>query len=192
MSRGLRETGYGLLPLPDVPPELIRAFDCGKPRLNEFLQERALSFHETRLSLCWVVLHADHSDHAIGYFTLSNDSVPLSSSEETDLGLLDHSGLTRFPAVTIGRLAVASTFHGTGASTQLMHMALDQIRGDISTFSAARLASVDADNDSKVLQYYERHGFQRSLWADKQAKNHASKPQTRQTVKMLRDILIPW
>jgi ribosomal protein S18 acetylase RimI-like enzyme len=54
--------------------------------------------------------------------------------------------------------------------------------------SAARLIVVDADNDDAVLSFYEKLGFEISLWAEDIAKNHAKKRARPATIKMHRDV----
>lgn len=191
MKAVLSPDGYGLLPVTDIAADLLEGFDCAKPRLNAFIRDKASFFHRERLGFTWVVVHED-CPNVVAYFTLSNDAVTLTSSEEADLGLADHADLQRFPAVNIGRLAVSANFHQTGVSDHVMRLALDAIRGDASLSTAARLVVVDADNDDRVLRYYQRHGFTISLWADKQALHQGSKRQPRATIKMLRDILVSW
>jgi predicted GNAT family N-acyltransferase len=182
--------GYGLLPITEVALDLVSNFSCGKPRLDAFLHKKAQFFHSERLGFTWVVFH-ESSDVILAYFTLSNDALTLTSSEEEELGLNDHADLQRFPAVNLGRLAVATPFHKTGVSDEVMRLALNQVRDD-ANLSAARLVIVDADNTDSVIRYYTRHGFVRSLWADKQATHQGGKRHLRPTVKMLRDILVPW
>lgn len=192
MSVVLDADGYGLVAVTEVDPTVLDTFSCGKRHLDEFLTQRAAFFHKEWLGFVWIVLHRD-MDYPIGYFSLNNEALELSDAEETNLGMSDYSGLKRFPAIMMGRLAVDTRLQGSGASTQLMHMALDMIGGRLATspLSAARLVIVDADNDPKVLRYYEKHGFERSSWADKQATHQGGK-KSRATVKMLRDILQPW
>lgn len=190
MTGPLSTDGYGLLAVTDIAPNLLGHFECGNPGLESFLTTNAAFFHRERLGFCWMVMHRDWPTPA-GYFTLNNDAVQLSTSEEGGLGLSDSPGLTRFPAVNIGRLAVATELQGNGVSAEVMGLALDAIRGDIDLSSAARLVVVDADNTPKVLRYYTRHGFEVSLWAEKQATNQGGK-KPRPTIKMLRDILKPW
>lgn len=190
MTPALGSAGFGLLPVTEVHPGLLHDFHCGKPHLDSFLQDSAPLFHKERLGYVWVVMHADVAT-PVAYFTLNNDALELTTSEETNLGLQDHVKLTRFPAVNIGRLAVDHKFHGTGVSDHVMALALDQILGEPSTPSAARLVVVDADNEARVIRFYERNGFLTSLWAQKQASHQGGK-KPRQTIKMLRDILVPW
>lgn len=186
----LDSAGFGLLPVIEVDAEILQPFDCGKPQLNQFLHERARFMHTARLGYVWVVMHAECAT-PVAYFTLNNDALELMDSEELDLSLTDHAELKRFPAVNIGRLALDKQFHGSGASDQVIRLALDQITGGASAPSAARLVVVDAANDHKVIRYYERNGFVKSLWAEKQALHQGGK-KPRPTIKMLRDILISW
>lgn len=190
MSGRLSPGGYGLLAVTDLDPDLLSTFRCGNARLDSFLTDSAAFFHRERLGFCWVVMHRDWPE-PVGYFTLNNDGVQLSTSEEVNLGLSDSPDLPRFPAVNIGRLAVAAEFQRQGVSDRVMALALDEIRGDVELSSAARLVVVDADNTPSVLSYYGRHGFVVSMWAEKQAINHSGK-KPRRTIKMLRDIFLPW
>lgn len=191
MMLALPFEGYGLLPVTELAPDLLHQFECGKPRLDGFLRDKAVFFHRERLGLTWAVMH-EQCANMVAYFTLSSDALVLTSSEEADLSLTDHAELSRFPAINMGRLAVASQYQRAGVGAQVMRLALDEIRGDTGLAAAARLVVVDADNDESVLRYYERHGFVRSLWADKQATHQGGKRQLRTTIKMLRDILVPW
>ena len=182
----LAENGFGLLPVTEVAPELLAAFRCGKDHLDAFLAN-SVGMHEDRLGLTTVVFHRDVQDAVVGYFTLANDAVPLNTSEQAELGLRDDVALTAFPGVKIGRFAVAQNLQGQGVGAQLLELVLGEIL-DSESLSAARLAIVDADNDPPVLRFYERHGFERSLWAEKQARNHGGRASPA-AVKMIRDIL---
>lgn len=180
---------YGLIPVTEVTPTLLGNFRCGKHHLDQFLSGTATSYHQSRLGLTTVVVHPDFSG-IVGYFTLSNDAVPLSDPEQFDLGLDDIVTLQAFPAVKIGRLAVAESLHGSGVSDAVMGLIVDQVRSEDS-MSASRMLVTDADNVSKVIRYYTRNGFLPSKWAQDQHNKHTKKNTARTTVKMLRDILVP-
>lgn len=178
--------GYGLLPIREVQPSKLLTFDCGKPRLNDFLTKTAVAMYEARLGLTTVIFHADF-DGVVGYFTLANDAIVLNESEKFELGLNLDVTLTSFPAVKIGRLAIASKLQGMGTGTAV----LDIIKGtvlDSTSLSSARLLVVDADNDEAVLRFYEQRGFKKSLWSEKiyQTQGGRKRPPTK---KMLLDIL---
>jgi hypothetical protein len=77
----LPQDGYGLLPVVDVAPELLAAFRCGKAHLDDFLVQ-APAFHQSRLGLTTVVLHPDVSAQIVGYITIANDALPLTTTEQ--------------------------------------------------------------------------------------------------------------
>lgn len=185
----LAEDGYGLLPVIQVSTGSLTGFDCGKPHLNDFLVN-ATGFHRERLGLTSVVFHRDLAGCVVGYFTLSNDSLPLTTSEQGELGMHDTVFLKSYPAVKLGRLAIASSLQGQGIGEQVMDLVHGEIL-DSASLSAARLVVVDADNEPRVLKFYRRLGYQQSLWAEKQARKVAdSKPAaTASTIKMIRDIM---
>lgn len=186
----LRESGFGVLPIVDVEPELLVGFECGKSHLDRFLASDGVDMHLDRLGLTSVVFHADVPGTVVGFFTLSNDGIPLTTSEQQELGLRGEFALTAFPAVKLGRLAVAKRLQGQGVGRQLMDLVLGEIL-DSASLSAARLVVVDADNDPPVLAFYRQLGFQDSLWAQRQARNHGGgrRADPPAAVKMVRDIL---
>ena len=185
----LAEGGYGLLPVVEVSPEALADFDCGKPHLNEFLVN-ARYFHRDRLGLTSVVFHHDLAGRVVGYFTLANDSLPLTTSEQGELGLHDTVVLKAYPAVKLGRLAVASDLQGQGVGEQVMDLVHGEIL-DSASLSAVRLVILDADNDPQVVRFYRKLGYQESLWAEKQALKVAGSKSVApaSTIKMIRDIL---
>lgn len=185
---GLSEAGYGFLPVTACDAAVLAPFDCGKPNLNEFLINTAAEWHRQHFSFTNVVFHSDYAG-PIAYFTLCNDQIQLNESEYFALGANSEKQLTHLPAVKIGRLAVIEPMQRTGVGREVMKL----IRGEIliaSAVSAARLIVVDADNTPNVISFYERDGFERSLWAEKQARSQGGKKQP-VTVKMLRDVLAP-
>lgn len=180
----LAEGGYGLLSLAEVDPSQVAAFACGKAHLDLFLSTTARAWHAQRLGLTSVAFHNDHTG-PVGYFTLSNDAIPLQTSESFDLGIEQEVRLSSFPAVKIGRMAVLSQLQGEGVGSALMKLIVGEVL-DSDYLSSARLLVVDADNDPNVIRFYEKNGFVNSLWAANQSKNHKGPSQT---VKMIRDIL---
>lgn len=179
--------GYGLLSIDEVPADRLEAFDCGKPLLNNFLLNVALPFHQQRLGLTSVVFHREHLSGPIGYFTLSNDAIRLKESEQFALNLDTEVPIGYFPAVKLCRLAVDKELQGQGAGSAIM----DLIRGEVlesASNSAARILMLDAENDPPVLNFYKKHGFETSLFAEGMVK-HLSTNKTAATIKMWLDIL---
>ncbi|MBS0352365.1 MAG: GNAT family N-acetyltransferase [Proteobacteria bacterium] len=182
----LPEEGYGYLPITEVEPATLGAFACGKPRLDEFLTTQARVLHEARLGFTNVVFHQQF-EGPVGYFTLANDAIKLNTSEKFDLGVDEYVELAAFPAVKVGRLAVHQDLQRMGVGAALMALLLGDIL-NTAGLSAARLIVVDADNDDAVLRFYEKLGFETSLWAEDMAKNHTKKGARPATIKMHRDV----
>lgn len=178
---------YGSLSILEVAAESLRRFTCGKASLDGFLRDAAQDFHKDRLGFTKLVFHADW-DGPVGYFTLSNDSIPLNPSESNELGLVDHVTLGAFPAVKLARLAVQKDTQGIGVGSAIMRLILGEVL-DLESRSAARLLVTDADNDDAVLRFYRKHGFVDSLWAQDQRRNRSNRTGRSQTTKMHRDIL---
>ena len=179
---------FGLIGIPMVEVELLASFDCGKPHLNDFLRQDALALSERRLGFTSVVFHED-VDGVVGYFTLANDGLPLTNSECFSLGLSDHAALTSFPAVKIGRLAIRKELQGQGVGHHILNL-IQGLALDSGSPVASRLIVVDADNEERVLHFYESAGFQRSLWSENRVKHHGGRGRPA-TVKMHRDVLAP-
>jgi hypothetical protein len=136
-----------------------------------------------------VVFHQQF-EGPVGYFTLANDAIKLNDSEKFELGFGEHIELAAFPAVKIGRLAVHQDLHRKGVGVALMTLLLGDIL-NTAGLSAARLIVVDADNDDAVLRFYEKLGFETSLWAEEMAKNHTSvlsPPRSRCTGRLQRPL----
>ena len=185
----LAEDGFGLLAVEDIDPLALADFRCGKDHLDAFLTQQALQWHVKRLGFTSVVLHRDF-DGVVGYFTLANDALPLSTSEQYELE--PDVQLGAYPAVKLGRLAVNLALQGQGVGGQIMDLVHGEVMDAVS-LSAARLVILDADNsqDDRVVEFYARLGYQKSLWAENQAKNHGGKPKGGRpaTIKMIRDLL---
>lgn len=185
----LRDKGYGLVPVVEVAQALLERFDCGKEHLNRFLLDARAS-HEDRLGFTTIAFHEDCPGQVIGYFTLANDGLPLTTSEQGELGLHDDVALASFPAVKVCRLAVARDLQRQGVGRQLMALVHGEIH-DAASLSAARIVIVDADHTPVVVSFYEGLGYRNSLWAERQARHHG--PSLRrgqpQAIKMIRDIM---
>jgi hypothetical protein len=83
----------------------VSAFDCGDPDLNEFLQKDASVYQSEHLSFTRVVFH---EKELVAYITFLTDSIVLKTPEKKKL--VDfHDSVMQWPALKIGRLAVATT-----------------------------------------------------------------------------------
>lgn len=190
MCEVLAADGYGLIPVADVHVEHLEKFACGAENLDEFLRS-SRGAHDQRLSHTTLVMHRDFDGRPVGYFTLSNDSIKLKTSEISELGLDEFGTLVSFPAVKLGRFAVDKSLHGTGVGSQILRFVDGSIL-DSDYRSAARLIVVDAVNKPEVIKFYRRNGYELSLWAEDLQKNHGGNARGKntkpQTVKMIKDV----
>lgn len=172
------------MPLEEAGLDDLREFSCGRKSLDDFLFQEASEYHVSRLGFTSLVFHEDF-DGLVGYFSLSNDALPLETSENFDLGLNVDVALGAIPATKIGKFAVRRELQGKGVGQSMMDLLVGESL-DSDALSASRLLVTDAANDPSVLGFYRKCGFIESLWAEKQRRHHGKgKPPT---VKMYMDV----
>ena len=155
-------------------PEIhgVSTFDCGDADLNEFLQKDASVYQSEHLSFTRVVFH---EDELVAYITLLTDSIVLKTPEKKKL--VDfHSSVMQWPALKIGRLAVATARQKQcGIGKALLQYAVGlAIRIGSESGVGCRFVTVDAYPAS--IGFYERHGFVFN-------KNYAEKEQTHPSMR---------
>ena len=136
---------------------------CGDDDMDEFFQKDALDYTRYKMGKSYCFRMKDDMETIVACFTVSNDSIRIydlpSSRRNAMWGITNREKiLTRYPGVLVGRLAVASQFAGRGVGSEV----LDFIRMwflDESNKTGCRFAIVDAKNESKILNFYERNGF---------------------------------
>ena len=93
-------------------------FDCGKELLNDYLKNQASQDVKRKLSACFVL--TENETRVIqGYYTLSNNSIPLSSFSEQIRKKLPNS-YKSIPTTLLGRLAIDKKFQGKGIGKILL------------------------------------------------------------------------
>ena len=101
---------------------LTSGFNCGKFLLDAYLKTQASQDVKRKLSACFVSV--DHVSGLIqGYYTLSNNSIPLGLIPENYKNKLPAS-YSSIPATLLGRLAVDVRFQGAGIGKILLVDAL--------------------------------------------------------------------
>ena len=167
----------------------LQDFTCGSASLDEFLKEQALLFDQSGLTLT-TVAYAEGVSAPIAYFSLSSDNLKLSEMEEMDLGLNFQVPVKAFPAVKVTRLAVASEYQCRGIGEALIEL----IEGLVFESSiAARLITVDADNNPRTIRFYKKLNFVESLVnaqnrANEQAQRRNRGVEEPRTISMFKDI----
>ena len=130
-------------------------FDCGKELLNSYLKNQAGQDIKRKLSACFV-LAEKKTNHIQGYYTLSNNSIPLSSFPEQIRKKLPGSYVS-IPTTLLGRLAIDISFQGTGLGKILLIDALKrsyEISKEIGSF-----AVVVDPIDREAELFYEKYDF---------------------------------
>ena len=130
-------------------------FDCGKELLNNYLKAQAGQDIKRKLSACFV--YTDDETNCIqGYYTLSNNSIPLSSFPSPIKRKLPQS-YKSIPTTLLGRLAVDKKAKGKGLGKILLIDALKrsyELSKEIGSF-----AVVVDPIDREAELFYERYDF---------------------------------
>jgi len=128
-------------------------FSCGIIALDSYLHKQARQDMKKKVSVCFVNCTAD--DTVIGYYTLSNGSIPRSELPPT----LQHK-LPRYeqlPVTILGRLAIDHTHQRKNIGTLLLIDALKR-SNDASAAIGSYAVFVDPI-DEVASRFYERFGF---------------------------------
>lgn len=130
-------------------------FCCGKTMLDDYLQKQASQDIRRKLAACFVVLDKE-SELIKGYYTLSNNSIPLDLIPEELKKQLPKS-YTSIPTTLLGRLAVDKKFQGNGTGKLLLIDALK--RSYILSKSIGSFAVIVDPLDVEAENFYSKYGF---------------------------------
>ena len=130
-------------------------FSCGKESLDTYIRTQASQDVRRKLSACFVSLNVD-SGLIQGYYTLSNNSIPLNivpDSFKNQLPNPYHS----IPTTLLGRLAVDNRFKGTGIGRMLL---IDALRKSYEISKSIGSFAVVVDPlDEDAENFYFKYGF---------------------------------
>jgi predicted GNAT family N-acyltransferase len=130
-----------------------QGFDCGNEMLNRYLHHQASQDIKRKLAACFV--HTS-SREILGYYTLSNTSIPLDLLPPSIRKKLPTT-YKAIPATLLGRLAVSNKQQGQGIGKLLLMDALH--RSYITSTQLASFAVVVDPIDSHAKAFYEYYGF---------------------------------
>ncbi len=131
------------------------AFDCGKEVLNNYLKYQARQDMERKLSACFV-LPANNPNWIRGYYTLSNNSIPLSSFPDEIRKKLPVSYVS-IPTTLLGRLAIDKAHQGIGLGKVLL---IDALKRSYELSASIGSYAVFADPiDTDAERFYEKYDF---------------------------------
>ena len=130
-------------------------FDCGKELLNDYLKTQARQDVKRKLSACFVL--ADSETKVIqGYYTLSNNSIPLSSFSEQIQNKLPKS-YKSIPTTLLGRLAIDKKYQGNGIGKILLIDALKRSYGISNEIGSFGIIVDPIDDEAKG--FYKKYDF---------------------------------
>lgn len=132
-----------------------KTFDCGNESLNVYLKLQAGQDVKRKLAACFVL--SENQTHTIlGYYTLSNNSIPLSSFPEQIRKKFPKT-YTSIPTTLLGRLAIDKSQQGKGMGRILLVDALKrsyEISHEIGSFAVV-VDPIDLEAES----FYEKYDF---------------------------------
>jgi GNAT superfamily N-acetyltransferase len=133
----------------------LKNFDCGKELLNSYLKNQAGQDVKRKLSACFV-LNDVETNIVKGYYTLSNNSIPLVNFSELIQKRLPKSYIS-IPATLLGRLAIDLKYQGIGIGRILLIDALNRSYGISKEIGSFGVIADPIDKDAE--RFYEKYGF---------------------------------
>lgn len=130
-------------------------FDCGKELLNNYLKNQAGQDIKRKLSACFV-LPENGTNNIQGFYTLSNNSIPLSSLPEQIHEKLPKS-YTSVPTTLLGRLATDLKYQGQGIGKILLIDALKRSFDHSQVMGSFAVVVDPIDKDAE--RFYKKYDF---------------------------------
>lgn len=151
------------IPLDHAVDDGCNPFDCDNKDLNDFFNNDAVNYSKQLLGKSHCFVLEENTSEVVCAFTVSNDSVnvghiPNSRRKRLLRNIPRAKHMRRYPAVLIGRLGVSKNFQRKNIGTELM----DFIKSwfvHVGNKTGCRYIVVDAYNEEKALQYYQKNGF---------------------------------
>jgi GNAT superfamily N-acetyltransferase len=151
---------------------LIDFFESTDEELNDFLHNDAKNYLSSLLAVTYLI---KVEDEIIAYYCLSNDSLTKNDEEKSNWNKINRfiSNEKRrksYPAVKIGRLAVAKKYSGFGFGKLIIQTVINMYTINQQQ-SGCRFITVDAYNNA--LPFYEKNDFKYLTDKDKSGETRA-------------------
>ncbi len=131
---------------------LLAHFDSGRPELDRWLREAALTVEAKRTGRTFV--WADR-DLVVAYYTIAAHLLVRDDPPRA----VGRGSSSQMPSVLLGRLALDKSLHGRGLGGVLLEDALGRVV-EATRVVAARFVVVDAI-DEPAARFYQHYGFRR-------------------------------
>lgn len=140
-----------------------KPFSCGYDDLDEYFLKDAPLWADQMYGKTYCFVLKDDPKAIVCAFSLSNETIrvdllPNSQKKRFLKEIPKDKRIRRYPAVLIGRLGVDLRFSNKGIGTELMHI-LKFWFVEPDNKAAVRYLAVDALNNPRTLNYYEKNGF---------------------------------
>ena len=140
-----------------------KPFSCGYDDLDEYFLKDSPLWADQMYGKTYCFVLKDDPQTIVCAFSLSNDTIrvdllPNSQRKRFLKEIPKEKRMRRYPAVLIGRLGVDIQFANNGIGTELMQI-LKCWFVEPDNKAAVRYLAVDALNNSRTLNYYEKNGF---------------------------------
>ncbi len=143
--------------------ETVRGFDCNDKDINSFISQTAPLYQRELLSVTYLMTPEKVPDKVLGYFSLANDTISLSSfSHQAEFyhfrrrqGFHNAKHLKSYPAVKVCRLGVDVSMKNLGMGSMLLDFIKTSLMSDLR--SGCRFITVDSYIDA--IPFYEKNGF---------------------------------
>jgi predicted GNAT family N-acyltransferase len=130
-------------------------FKCGSELLDNYLKFQASQDVKRKLCACFVIVDT-LSQTVKGYYTLSNNSIPLHIVPESFRKNLPKS-YKSIPTTLLGRLAVSENYKGNNLGK---HLLIDALKRSSQLSSAIGSFAVVVDPINKnAANFYKKYGF---------------------------------
>ena len=155
----------------DVVQSVLSDFYCYKNRdVESFLKEQAVNFTKKNQSVTYVVLSKQDLG-IMGYFTLAIKPLTINLDDFSKtvqkkiarVSKIDKKiGEYTFSAYLIAQLGKNFAYHDAEKLTgkALLNLAVEQIK-EIQYMAGGMVYFLEAENNPKLLKFYEDHGFKR-------------------------------
>ena len=129
-----------------------KQFDCGHAAINAFVRNSLKPQVKKNLSVAYVLTDAAHSDGFVGFYTIAQHMIDVSTLSAMQLGSLPR----KIPCSRLVMLGVDQRYKGQQLGSKLMQHALQltrQVARQIGSFG------LYLDADPLAVGFYQRLGF---------------------------------
>ena len=140
----------------------LKDFDCSDDDLNDFFHNDSFEYSRELLAVTYTF---ENEDETVAFFSVSNDKI---INKDSLLQRIISNRLARsipnkkrrptYPAVKIGRMGVNRKYIGMDYGSEILDIIKHWFTDNNKT--GCRFITVDAYNKRKVINFYQKNGFE--------------------------------